>query len=305
MRGPALAAVCLFAAGASSCRGLHEASVKRRLMQARLFHAEVPVSAAEARRRLEERKADAFTAQCTLCLLSSRPSGDGGTVYCLASGPAQGCVVAQSVGVDRVRFEPAPGEPLVPGDVVRELWRVMDPPAAAQAAVQAAALAAADVGALAADEEERFQGRWSFFAGGKTSALTGGKELVVGVGAQAGVRRWLGYFLLGGGGLEYESVVFLASTAHSVGLQLRAEISMWEEESAGFFNLPSISIAMTATPLLAFGTRPATGARGAVGLSLAHLRGVWAPLFLEVGYQSLVVDGADASGFRVVMGLGL
>jgi hypothetical protein len=55
---------------------------------------------------------------------------------------------------------------------------------------------------------------------------------------------------------------------------------------------------------LAFGEVPAFGFRAALGVSLGHLFSIVTPVMIEVGFQSLTIDGLNASGLRVVVGIG-
>lgn len=300
MTSPRLAVVLALAATAG-CRALHEGLVKQRVLEARLYQAELPRSLAELDALLADRRSTAFNAQCLLCLTSRTPTADGGALYCLTSLKESGCVKARPAGPRTTRLEPASGAPQLTANVARELWRLLDPSGAAAANDEAVV----DVPALAAEEEERFEGRWSFFGGARVVTVVTARDPVFAFGAQAGVRRWMSYFLLAGAGLEYENVLFPGRQLSTLGAQLRAEVSIWQDEDAVVLNLPALSFVMSVSPLLAFGTRATPGMRGCVGFSLRRVGEIWTPIFFELGYQSLAVDGLNATGFRAALGFGL
>lgn len=295
-----LAAVLALAATAG-CRAMHEGLIRQRLLPARLLQAELPRSLAEIDAVLADRPATVFGGQCLLCLASRTPTADGGAVYCLTSRVDAGCVKATPAGPGKTRLGAASGVPPLTPNLARELWRLLDPDAAAAASSQAVA----DVAGLAADEEDRFEPRWSLFGGARAVTVVGAHQPVFALGVQAGVRRWLSYFLLAGAGLEYENVLFPTRQVSTAGAQVRVELSIWDAEDAAALNLPGLSLAMVATPLLAFGSQPTAGMRATVGFYLRKVGTLWTPISFELGYQSLVVDGLDGSGFRAALGFGL
>ncbi len=110
--------------------------------------------------------------------------------------------------------------------------------------------------------------------------------------------------MLGGAGLEVESMPFTVRPFSVLGLQGRAELSMWEERFRRTLNLPGVTFLMSVTPLVAFGAKPAFGARAAIGVQVLRLGNAWTPVRLEIGYQYLVVNGFAVTGARAGLMLG-
>lgn len=285
---------CLLLVG---CRGLHEERVYERLIGRQLMQHEFALSLATLDAQLRAVRID-DDKECPLCLLSSQPTADGKQVYCLMSGIHTGCVLAQESRPGRVRLVAI--ERSLPPPLTQALWRYLE----GLAADVAVSISDEMISSFTNGEEQDFAGAWSFFANVGSSAVVSLLNPAFGFSAQGGVRRWLNYYLIGGAGLEFESLPFTARPFSLVGLQARAELSMWDERFRRAFNLPGVTFVMTITPLAAFGSKPAFGARAMIGAQMLHLGSVWTPIRLEIGYQHLVVNGLSVSGARAGVQLG-
>jgi hypothetical protein len=281
-----------------ACRGLHEERVSERLLGRQLMEHEFSMTLQQLDALLSTVKYPEPGQDCELCLLSSQVTSDGNQLYCVISGMNTGCVVAKEARPGRLQMV-AIARPLA-APLARALWRFVEGPTADSASEAAEA----SVSSITALEERDFEGAWSFFANAGTSAVLTLKTPAIGFGAQGGVRRWLNYYLMGGTGLEVEILPFTTRPLTVVGVQARAELTMWDEYFRRTLNLPNVSFLMAITPLAAFGTRPAFGARGVIGMQMLRLGNAWTPIRLELGYQYLVVNGFSVSGARAGLMLG-
>jgi hypothetical protein len=201
------------------------------------------------------------------------------------------------------RFLPlaAAGEPAqFPPSLVRELLALFDKsraPLVTEAIEKEVALRAD-----AADAQ--FEPRSTFVAALRSGVITGSRTPVFTIGGQLGYRSWRNDSFLLGGQLEAENIIFSQTTRFMMGLMARADIAQWKALDARFFNLPAPALYLTTGPVLAFGEVPAFGFRAALGVSLGHLFSIVTPVMIEAGFQSLTIDGLNASGLRVVVGIG-
>ena len=283
---------------AGGCRTLHEERVSERLLGKQLMHHEFDLSLFQLDAKMRTAQVDERTVECLLCVTSSTPLPDGKQVYCMISGMHTGCVLAQESRGTRSRLV-AIDRPLAT-PLARALWQFLEGPTAESIATASERA----VDAYTRQEEDEFEGAWSFFASLGTSAVVSLDSPAIGFGAQGGFRRWLNYFLIGGAGLEVESVPFRAKPFTILGLQGRAELTMWDDRFRNSFNLPGVSFLMSITPLVAFGERPAFGARAMLGVQMLRLGNAWTPIRLEIGYQYVVVDGLSVAGARAGVMIG-
>jgi hypothetical protein len=290
--------VLLVIAAGGGCRTAHEREVRTRLLQTRFELSDIPLTLAQVDRKLAALPAAFPGSACQVLCLSTRRTEGGARVYCLVRQGEQGCVTARPVG-DATRLQALRQGSLPPG-VLTALWAQLDP----EAAAATAGLTEDDSAALAAEEEARFEPRWSFVAGARTGVVSGGTEPTFDFGAQAGFRYWASYFLVPGVALEAAGIGLRREDLLSLAVQARLELSLWSEDNARFLNLPSLSFLMAAVPVLAFGSQTALGARAVIGVHLGHLGQRPLPFFFEVGFQWLTVDRSDVSGLRVAVGLG-
>ncbi|MCC6337416.1 MAG: hypothetical protein IT380_25890 [Myxococcales bacterium] len=294
------AVVVALVSGLCGCRTWHEGFVKQRLLQTRFFNSDVPRPLAEVDALVTERKREGpVTSPCRFCLVSAEDERGGARRYCFEAFGEPGCVRARQLGPSATRFEAAQPEP-VPVAVVRELWRLVDEPAAVAANNETEF----DVEAIAIEEEKRFTPRWTFLGGARTGAVVSGDAPTFTFGGQAGFRYWANYFLLLGGAAEVESALQNNRSYVTLGTMARAELSVWSDENQRFFNLPFLTFLMSVGPLVAFGRAPSAGVRASVGAHVVHVGRFLTPLFFEIGFQSLIVDEQSTSGLRVAMGLG-
>ena len=276
----------------TGCRALHEERVSERLLGRQLMSHDFVTTMTQLDTLMQTAKSSDPGQDCELCVLGSQALPDKKFVYCVQSGINTGCVLAQEVVPGRVRLLAI--ERGLSTVLAHALWRFIEGPAADTVAQQVEA----SIVDSTLKEEQAFDGAWAFFANVGTTAVLGLTTPAVGFAAQGGVRRWLNYYLIGGAGLEVESLPFAPRAFSTMGLQLRAELSMWDERFRRTFNLPGVSFVMAITPIVAFGDRPAFGARGVVGVQMLRLGNAWTPLRLEIGYQYVVVNGGSVSGVR-------
>jgi len=287
-------------ASVSGCRTWHEQNVKQRLLQTRFFTSDVPRPLAEVDALVLARaRVGPVEASCRFCLVSADTVADGARRYCFESYGEPGCVRARAVGPGTTRFESTQAE-VVPVNVVRELWHLLDEPAAIAANNETEF----DVEAIAIEEERRFTPKWSFVAGGRAGAVVSTDAPTFTFGGQAGVRYWASTFVIPGAAVELENALQSARSFITLGSMARAELSVWVDENRRFFNLPFMTFLMSVGPLFAFGRLPSAGVRATVGVHVLHVGRFLTPLFFELGFQSLVVDEVSASGLRVGIGLG-
>lgn len=285
----------------AGCRALHEEQVEQRLVQTRLRLADIPLPLSQVDALLASRQGVSRLEACSLCVDSVSVEGNART-YCLTTGAQSGCVVARAVTPEVTRFEPDPRRPELPLAVARALWRLVDPNGAQVATRE---LATGELSSLAIEEEERFTPRSSWFARATLSGTMVPYQTYFTLGLSAGVREWLGYFLVVGAGVSLEWSLFARPTV--VGVPVRAELTLWSDELGARWNLPAASFLMTMTPLIAFGDGPdaAFGARGTIGVQLTKPQAQWIPIALELGYQAVGSAGANISGPRVALSFGL
>lgn len=300
----ALPAFVLVVSLAPGCRGLHEAEVKQRLLQTRFFQSEVRLPLVEVDAKLESRRQEEKTTPVEsagrgLVLRSARTEPDGARFYCFTVEGDSGCLEAREASPGVTRFTARAGAP-VPAPVVRAVWRLLDE----GAAIAANNETEVDVPALAAEEEERFEGRWSFAVGARSGAVVSFEPPTFTFGGHAGVRYWANYFVVPGATIEAESMLQSNRNTFTLGVNGRTELTMWLDENARFLNLPNVSFAMSAGPIIGFGARPSVGARATVAVHIIHLARYLTPFFFELGFQSLRVDSQSASGLRVAVGAG-
>lgn len=296
-RGAVVAGLFL---GLGGCRTWHQDLVQQRLVQTRFFGSDVPRALEEVEAVVQERKREGPDASpCRFCLVSSATERDGARRYCFEAFGEPGCVRAREVGPGRTRFEAASvGE--VPETIVRELWRLLDEPAA----VAAAHHTERDVEAVAIEEERRFVPRWTFLAGARAGAVVSADSPTFTFGGQAGFRAWVNSFLLVGAAAEAESALQNNRSFLTLAPLARAELSVWSDENLRCFNLPFLTFLMAAGPLVAVGRGPSVGVRATVGVHVVHVGRLLTPLFFELGFQLLRADGRSSSGLRVAFGLG-
>lgn len=281
------------------CRALHESSIKQRLTQMRFFAREVKKPLTEIDAFLMARRLDPARPWCELCLVSATTT-DGARTYCLSSHEEEGCLVARGTPSGGTRFEQAPAGAQASAQVVRALWNAIDPPGAAELDLNIED----QIGALAADEEERFTPRWSFILGAKTGVVVSYDPPTFTFGGQAGFRYWGSLFVVPGALLEVESMVQAGRTLVTLGAHGRVELTLWTDENARYANLPRISFLMSGGPLVGFGQQAALGGRAVLGLHLLHLGRFLTPFFFELGFQALEVDEQTSTGLRIAVGLG-
>jgi hypothetical protein len=279
---------------------MHESVIRQRLLETRFSLAEVPRPLVEVDELLQELPRRGSVAGCEeLCLESARVKDDGARVYCVARGRDEACVAAREVdGATRFSSE----QPLaLPPGLVAQLWALVDAPGAglAQAADDA------DVPELAEQEAQRFTPRLSFVAGARTATVASPGAPSFAVGGQLGLRYWASLYVVPGVAVEVGNVLQQARSFVTAALQGRVELTLWASENRWFLNLPGVSFLMAAMPVLGFGHSVAIGGRALIGAHLTHLGRYPTPFFFEVGFQVLTVDGLDASGFRVGVGVGL
>ncbi len=282
----------------AGCRGLHEERVAERMLGRQLMSHDFSLTLSKLDGLMEAAKVPSPGQDCELCVLDSQKLPEGKIVYCVQSGISTGCVLAQELLPGRVRLVAI--ERALSPVLAQALWRLLEGPAADAVAREVEA----SIAELTLQEEQRFDGAWAFFASVGTTAVLGLTTPAVGFAAQGGVRRWFNYFLIGGAGLEVESLPFAPRPFSTLGVQVRGELAMWDERFRHTFNLPNVSFLMAITPIVAFGDRPAFGARGVVGVQMLRLGNAWTPLRLEIGYQHVVVNGGSVSGARAAVMIG-
>jgi len=284
----------------AGCRGLHEERVSERLLGRLLSQHLFQMTLSQLDLVMHSSRSDEQLRDCELCVTSVQPTTDGKMVYCLVSGMHTGCVLAHEVKPGQVSLI-AIERPL-PTSLARALWRFIEGPQVEEAADDPKRQAT--VAMLTSAEDNEFTGAWAFFANMGSSAILSLANPAIGFSAQGGVRRWFNYYLIGGAGLEVESMPFSSRPFSVIGTQFRAELSMWEERFRRTFNLPGVTFLMSVTPLFAFGSKPAIGARGVIGVQMLRLGNAWTPIRLEIGYQQLVVNGLTISGARAGLMVG-
>jgi hypothetical protein len=294
------AVACALVVSLAGCRTWHEGHVRQRLLQTRFFTSDVPrpLSAVDAL-LLERQRPGPVEAACTFCLTSADSEADGARRYCFEAYGEPGCVRARAVGPSTTRFESAQAGD-VPVGVVRELWRLLDEPAATAASTESDA----DVEAIAIEEERRFTPRWSFLGGARFGAVASADPPTFTFGGQVGVRYWASTFVIPGAAVELENAMQSTRSYLTLGTMARAELSVWVDENKRFFNLPFMTFLMSVGPLFAFGHATSVGMRATVGMHVDHIGRFPTPLFFELGFQSLMVDEVSSSGLRAAMGLG-
>ncbi|MFO0601170.1 MAG: hypothetical protein U0228_38025 [Myxococcaceae bacterium] len=299
IRAPAAALVVLVLSSSSGCRALHENSIKQRLVQTRFFGRELNKPLESVDSYLTNRKEEAVRTWCELCVVSAESTRDGGRRYCLSSHAESSCVVAHAASPTTTRFEPDPTS-VISSQVVRALWLQLDLDSALKADVSDPN----ELSELARDEEDAFQSRWSFIAGGKVGAVVSYDPPSFTFGGQLGFRYWGSLFTIPGAIVEVENMLQGGRSLVQAHVQGRVELALWSDENTRFFNLPRISFLMGGGPLVGFGRKPALGGRAVLGIHLGHLSTFVTPFFFELGFQVLEVDEQSTSGLRIALGIG-
>jgi hypothetical protein len=165
-----------------------------------------------------------------------------------------------------------------------EIWKTLAP-GTAEAALESAAVAAEE---HANQFERDFKGPWAFTVGLYGSLRT--PPLGGGLGAQAGVRKWISPFLIPAMTVGYEY-----TGDHVVALTPRIEVTTWTR-SAEQHGLPQWSIYLFASGLVIIRTNASVrpGLRVGVGFQA---------LFAMIELGALVTETGPA--FRMAVGVGL
>ncbi len=282
----------------TACRGMHEEVVAERMLGRQLVQHPFAVTLEKLDELFMRLKTDTPGLECELCVVGSQPAGEHRHIYCAISGLHTGCVLAQEIVPGRVQLV-AIERPL-PMELARAFWRYLEGPDGIDFGITEETISS-----LTTQQENEFTGAWSFFGNAGTSAVISQNNPAVGFEVQGGVRRWLNYYLIGGAGLEVEHLPFTPLAITDVGVQVRGELTLWDERFRRAFNLPNSTFLMSITPFVAFGAgKPVLGARGMVGIQLLRLGSVWTPIRLELGYQQALFGTFSISGARAGVMLG-
>lgn len=280
------------------CRTLHENGLRNRVLEARFSLTQVDLTLNEVDSILRALPKDTGTCG-SLCLVSVEPNTDESITWCLAIRGYRACFrgrASENGTKFKVLASPAPV------GIVRALWQLTDP----IRAQEALAAGSEDLSDLALAEEENFDPSFTFTAGlrsGMVSSLATSPAFTF--GGHLGLRYWLNYFMIPGVAVSVENVVVTSSSFVTVAPQARLEFAVWSPQFERYLNLPRLTFLMGVEPIIAFGSTMAIGARGIVGVQLIHLGNLPSPFLFEVGYQSLTVGNLNASGVRVVLGIGI
>lgn len=281
----------------SSCHAAHQALILERAPVDAFYAREVPVSLRHVDERLTALRYDAARPWCELCTTSLKLLGDA-REYCVMSRTQQGCFMARETSPGHVRFLPSRGQ--VPTQVVRALWNELEPGAAAAASM----LSDEALEAIAQEEEDSFVPRWSMTASARVGSVVSFDPPAFTFGGSVGFRRWVNPFLIPGATIDVEHAIQGGRSYGAVALNGRAELSLWSDDNARWFNVPRVSFFMGGGPLVGIGFTAALGGRAVAGVQLNRLGPFPTPVFFEFGFQVLDLDRKSVTGLRVSLGAG-
>ena len=159
------------------------------------------------------------------------------------------------------------------------------------------------------EKEARFQPRFSphFAAAGEVGTSDGG--LTLAAWGRLGVRRrhgsfWASGYALQGGAVSVPGPTGRTGWAAQLAAPVRLELTRFESEHNLF---PKAAASMFFAPVLAFS--PALGAGGGARIGVMGQvvipGGMGGPIFTEVAFEDLRLDGRRFAGVRVAVGFGL